>query len=76
MSAADPKTRTKPVPRWSVVRLAGLSPALIAGLAASRAWVRDGPPLLASGPSKRLVPNGKLLALVADGVKPVASRTS
>src|SRR5207247_2087596 len=32
MSAAAPTPRANPVPRWSVVRLAGLEPALISGL--------------------------------------------
>ena len=40
--------RSNPVPRWSVVMPAGTSellPASMAGLPATRAWVRVGPPL-------------------------------
>ena len=43
--------RGKPKPRWSVGGTPALSPASMAGLPASRAWVLVGPPLLASGPS-------------------------
>ena len=43
--------RGKPAPRWSVGGTLALSPASMAGLPASRAWVLVGPPLFASGPS-------------------------
>jgi len=42
-------------PRWSVAVQLPLSPALIAGLPASRACVCVGPPLFASGPSSGFV---------------------
>src|SRR5262249_51339507 len=64
--------RAKPVPRWSVVRLAGLLPAFTAGLAGLSAMVWVGPPLLASGWRFRLTPKGRLLPLDGDGVKPGA----
>ena len=42
------------VPRWSAAGQPLLSAALIAGLLVSKAWVRVGPPLFASGPSSGL----------------------
>jgi hypothetical protein len=70
MSAAGPTTRAKVPPRWSVVRLAGLEPASIAGLPVSSAWVCVGPPLLPSAPRLSAVPNGGLLPLPVPGVNP------
>ena len=49
MSGAMPWGRG--TPRWSVVTPATATPASMAGLPGSRAWVRVGPPLSASGPS-------------------------
>src|SRR5215831_412417 len=56
MSTWAQTLRGNPGPRWSVVRLNGSpstvsSPASMAGLPASRAWVKVGPPLFCSGPS-------------------------
>src|SRR3954470_1526883 len=69
MSAAGPITRGNaglvPAPRWSVVRLAGLDPALTAGLPVIRAWVAVGPPLNCSGASSGSVPAGRLLEPVS-----------
>src|SRR5439155_26412550 len=61
MSAAEPTTRANPAPRWSVVRPAGLEPALMSGLPDRTAMVCVGPPLLASGPSIGSVFAGRLL---------------
>ena len=74
MSAFDPNTRTKVGPRWSVGRPAGLDPASISGLPARGAMVWVGPPLSASEPSIRLVPNGMLFAPVR--VNPALSPTA
>src|SRR5438128_423719 len=49
MSIVPPTMRGKP--RWSVSGASVLSPALIAGLPQSKAWVKVGPPLSCSGPS-------------------------
>src|SRR5215467_5293822 len=56
MSTCEQNLRGKPGPRWSVLRIAGASriessPALMAGLPASSAWVKLGPPLSCNGPS-------------------------
>jgi hypothetical protein len=48
-------------PRWSVVKFAGLDPALISGLPARTAMVWVGPPLFPSGPSIGSVPAARLL---------------
>src|SRR5262245_48593778 len=59
MSRVLPTIRLNPVPRWSVVsgvvkqppvEETQLSPALMAGLPSSSAWVFVGPPLFANGP--------------------------
>src|SRR5262245_3366044 len=71
MSAAMPWMRGKPLPRWSVARLAGLLPASMAGLVAPSACVGVAPPLLSSGPRSRSVLYGRLLALAAVSVKPL-----
>src|SRR5262245_23033934 len=66
MSGAGPLTRLNAPPRPSVERPAGLLPALIARLVASKACVCTGPPLLASGPRPiwaAVGPNPRLLAL-------------
>ena len=49
MSGALPWGRE--MPRWSVVTPGTATPASMAGLPGSRAWVKVGPPLSASGPS-------------------------
>src|SRR5262245_19696131 len=53
-----------------------LSPALISGLVGCGACVRVGPPLSASGPSRRLAPKARLLPLVAESENPVLLPTA
>src|SRR5262245_52408927 len=73
--SAWPMARGKPAPRWSVVAADGLSPAFRAGLAACRAIVWVGPPLLASpaAANSGSVPAGRLFLPLT--VAPVWLRT-
>src|SRR5688500_8165839 len=78
MSTILPEMRGKPGPRWSVVNWAAsvLEPALISGLFTAGRWVRVGPPLLASGPSRRLPAGRRLLPLPAARAKPALDPTA
>ena len=67
-------TRGKPAPRWSVVRLAGLEPALSSGLLAAKATVCVGPPLLASGDQAERRAERQVVAARAAMVKPSGRR--
>src|SRR5439155_1015233 len=76
MSGARPTTRGNPGPRWSNGRFHGLAPRFRAALPGRSAWVLVRPPLSASGPRRRSVPNGRLLALAAPGMNPLGLPTA
>src|SRR5262245_42554153 len=68
MSVATPDTRTKPLPRWSVVRDGELLPALMARLPAIRRWVCVGPPLLASAANDGSFADARVPVMLFDPV--------
>src|SRR5262245_61933522 len=69
--SVKPLLRAKPVPRWSVVRLAGLAPRSMPALVEAIRMVWFWPPFSARGWRPRLAPNGRLNLLDGDRAKPL-----